>query len=1305
LKGHVATAGLLDAPDRAGSTADRPPTPDGPGTVIGPYTLREQIGEGGMGVVYVAEQSRPVRRKVALKIIKPGMDTKQVVARFEAERQALALMDHPNIARVHDAGATESGRPYFVMELVRGIPITDYCDRERLSIPERLELFVLVCRAVQHAHQKGIIHRDLKPSNILVTVIDGVAAPKVIDFGVAKATGGSLTERTLYTGFAQLIGTPLYMSPEQADLSGVDVDTRSDIYSLGVLLYELLTGTTPFDQETLRQAAFDEVRRIIREQEPPKPSTRLSSLGAARATVSANRKADARHLDRAVRGELDWIVIKALEKDRRRRYETANDFAGDVMRFLTDRPVEAGPPSAWYRLRKFVRRNRRRLASAIILLASGLLVGCVLLAVRLNNVSRVRQVTQDVRQALAGARTAIEAGDLTLGGQRVSEAQGRLGADGASLPDQSAEIGGIRREIDARQADAARFSQFLKGASDVQDKMSYGYEAGGPAGLQTGEHVAEEVLRLYGILTEKDWLSRLENSYLTADQKQQVRETAYVTLVSLADFAVRWNWKASRLDPSLAARSAARSLDLLQRAQAFHQPTRAFYFVRAECRRRQGDTAAAAEDEKQFRAATARTAWDYFLPGHTAGWGGDLDEAIRSYEAALRLQPNHFNSLYFLAMRLATDKINRWPEAIAYYTACIALRPDHFGANISRGACYKQLGRLDGAEADFEAARALAKDDADRCHFLYELANLYVARREYSKAEPLLVQALEIGRRVLGEDHPTSLKCMHIQAHLHKYQRNFAQAEPLLVRVLEVGRRVLGEEVPDTLHVMECLAGVYSEQGKLAQAEPLLVHALEGLRRVLGEEHRATFLTMNGLACLYMKQGKLAQAELLFVKALEVGRRVLGEEDGDTLVNMNNLAQVYLLQEKLAQAEPLFVKALGVRRRVFGEEHPDTLNSMNSLAGLYIKQGKLAQAEPLLVQALEVGRRAGGEEYPNTLTTMHRLFELYFLQGKLAQAEPLAIKVLEGLRRVQREEHPDTLHAMENLAQLYEKLGDLTRAEPLQVKVLEIRRRVQGEQHPDTLRVINNLAVWYWLNGKLDRSVPLFEDLLKCTRARLGQHHAETIQAMVNLGTNYRDAGRLPEGTELLEQARAEALKQPDFPVDSLASISRSLGESYERAGQFAKAESLCRETLETARQRHKGASSQSTALQVVLAENLIKQRRYAEAEPLLRECLKFREQNEPGDWTTFNTRSMLGGSLLGQKKYADSEPLLLAGYEGMKEREAKIPPIGKFRLTEAIERLAQLYEAWGKLEKAAEWRAKLPPAAEELPNEVFARP
>jgi serine/threonine protein kinase len=405
--------------------------------MIGPYKLLEQIGEGGFGVVFMAEQERPVSRRVALKVIKPGMDTRQVIARFEAERQALALMDHPNIAKVLDAGTTGEGardwglgtreeskvastpapspqplaphigRPYFVMELVRGIPITQFCDENCLSVPERLELFISVCHAVQHAHQKGIIHRDLKPTNVLVTLHDGKPVAKVIDFGVAKATGQRLTDRTLFTAFAQMIGTPLYMSPEQAEMSGLDVDTRSDIYSLGVLLYELLTGTTPFDKARLHEAAYDEIRRIIRHEEPPKPSTRISTLGQAAATTSTQRKSEPEKLRRLLRGDLDWIVMKCLDKDRNRRYETANGLARDIERYLTDEPVIARPPSTVYRFRKFARRQKTGLVLATVLTLAllvvlGVVAGSIGWAVR-DRASRLAAIEVEVNSALKEA--------------------------------------------------------------------------------------------------------------------------------------------------------------------------------------------------------------------------------------------------------------------------------------------------------------------------------------------------------------------------------------------------------------------------------------------------------------------------------------------------------------------------------------------------------------------------------------------------------------------------------------------------------------------------------------------------------------------------------------------------------------------------------------------------------------------------------------------------------------------------------------------------------------------------------------
>jgi len=429
--------GLLKAYQDAGSFLEPPQSPaqatvdhgvaEGPGSCIGRYKLLQQLGAGGMGIVYMAEQQEPVRRRVALKIIKPGMDTAQVIARFEAERQALAMMDHHNIARVLDAGTTDSGRPYFVMELVHGVPITKYCDDNQLTPRERLELLVPVCQAVQHAHQKGIIHRDIKPSNVMVCLYDGKPVPKVIDFGVAKATEQRLTERTLFTQYGAIVGTFEYMSPEQAEMSQLGVDTRSDVYSLGVLLYELLTGDTPLSRQRLREAAFDEVLRLIRSEDPPRPSMRLSGSGAALATISAQRKTEPAKLTRLVRGDLDWIVMKALEKDRTRRYDSASGLAKDLERYLHDEPVEACPPSPMYRLRKFARRHKTGVVTTLAIVFAAL-VSVIFQAINLVRAHEAeaaaqalalekQQAADDAAKALINATKAKNDAELARQGE------------------------------------------------------------------------------------------------------------------------------------------------------------------------------------------------------------------------------------------------------------------------------------------------------------------------------------------------------------------------------------------------------------------------------------------------------------------------------------------------------------------------------------------------------------------------------------------------------------------------------------------------------------------------------------------------------------------------------------------------------------------------------------------------------------------------------------------------------------------------------------------------------------------------
>jgi eukaryotic-like serine/threonine-protein kinase len=806
-----ATADITTDPGKSGDSGvgPRDQVDAGRGTHIGHYKLVEKIGEGGMGTVYRALQERPVRREVALKIIKLGMDTDQVIARFEAERQALALMDHQNIAKVLDAAATDTGRPYFVMDLVVGVPITVFCDRNHLSVRERIELFIPVCLAIQHAHQKGIIHRDVKPSNVLVALADGRPVPKVIDFGVAKAIDQQLTEKTMFTQYGVIVGTLEYMSPEQAGHGTLDVDTRSDVYSLGVLLYELLTGSTPLERSKLRQAAFAEVLRRIREEEPPKPSTRLSNSRDALPSIGAQRQTDPARLTKLVKGELDWIVMKSLEKDRTRRYDSARDFARDLERYLSGDPVEAGPPRVGYKLRKLARKH------AAVLATAGAFAGLLVLAAALSSFLAVRASRAEMK-----ARQAAATADLA----RQAEAQVRQKAEDERNRALNAEQ--MARDEGAKTKTVLAFFQdkVLAAARPKDQEGGLGVNAtiraavdAAESGIEksfAGQPEVEMLIRdtlgeSYWYLGEPDRAIRQFERALALRRQTKLGPDHPDMVASIANLAVVYR------DAGRNSESIPLLEEVVAKMKSAHGP-----------------------DHLDTLTSITNLAVAYRDAGRFSDAIPLLKQSLKAKEA--KLGPDAPQTLMGRnTLALAYRDAGRIAEALPFQKETLEL-----------------------------TERKLGRDQPTTLTAMNSLALIYQDAGRIAEAVPLFEEVLKRRHAALGADHPSTVNSTNNLAVAYRAAGRSAEALPLLEQTLKGRRARLGFEHPETLASMDSLAAAWLETGRTAEAESLWRDCLAIRERKFADDW-TTFHVRSQLGGSLLARKEFAGAEPLLLSGYD----------------------------------------------------------------------------------------------------------------------------------------------------------------------------------------------------------------------------------------------------------------------------------------------------------------------------------------------------------------------------------------------------------------------------------------------------
>ncbi len=871
-------------------------SPEEPGERIGNYKLLEKIGEGGFGTVWVADQERPLRRRVALKIVKPGMDTKDVIARFGQERQALAMMDHPNIAKVFDAGATGWGRPYFVMELVRGIKITDYCDQANLPTAGRLALFIEVCNAVQHAHQKGIIHRDLKPSNILVTLHDGVPVPKVIDFGVAKATQQQLGELTIYTRFEQIIGTPSYMSPEQAEMSGLDIDTRSDIYGLGILLYELLTGKPPFDAKSLLSAGYDEMRRIIREVEPPRPSSRLSTVvGEERTALAKSHQIDPSNLKRLVESDLDWIVMKAIEKDRSRRYETANALSLDIGRFLAGEPVSASPPSAGYRFRKFVKRHKLGFGTAAAVLAA-LILGLGLSLWQSIEKTRAHRravaseqkssaVTAFLTKMLNGVGPSVALGrDTTLLKEVLDKTAERIGSDLRDQPEVEHELrnslGEVYRAIGENQKAVAMHRRALE-----LGLAMYG---------ENDAKVAE---------TKNNLGLALNNGGEHRDAEKLLSE------------AIEYHRKVLKgPDENLAA--ALNSLGMVYR-----------------------DTGRLEKAEAVLRESLGMLR-ELHGDGYVKAGYCEINLAIVLLRAGKHADAESFAQSAVDLFRKVDGNDN--PETALALGNLAMVR--------------KRVGKLPQAE---QAARetlkmrqaVLGPTDSEIARSMTELAGILSSQDKFEEAEAHCRKALDILHDNFGPEHRFNAFVLEQLGQVLEAAGNFDEAATIQEEALAMRRKLFGPDHHDIVRSLRALGLLRYQQGLLEESGSRMKEALDMSLR-LGGNHRDLIEIYRHLGLVAEGRKLLGEAAAFFHSALDCQRKDPNADPGVATTLLESLGRTLAAQQKYGDSEQSYREALAICEAQSANK-PGTVGNLRSQLGGVLLSANVAPGQVSQAARLE----------------------------------------------------------------------------------------------------------------------------------------------------------------------------------------------------------------------------------------------------------------------------------------------------------------------------------------------------------------